>query len=322
MSGRVGRPLVYRALELLESRGLIEPVGTERGARGPNRSLFKATPRGREELARWLSEPVDHVRDVRSLLLLKLVLLERAGLDNLPLLEAQRELTVPAVAALEARLRRSIGTEHVFVRFRLETTRSVVCFIDGMLEERLAPAERRGGPQRLALRTRPAVAFSGGGCRAPPRSSELRPTVIVIDFHVAVPDGLVTVNEPVFAFGGTVIVIFAGETTLNFAGTPWNVTEVVPLKFVPDDRDRRPGLAPSRARPCDRRHGRRDRQEAVLDACIACPAGLSTLSTEGLRGRLVRALRDDGHRVRHLRLRPRGHRDHVHLAGTVCASVE
>jgi DNA-binding PadR family transcriptional regulator len=132
----VGRPLVYRAIELLESRGLIESVGTEPGARGPNRSLFKATPDGREELARWLSEPVDHVRDIRSLFLLKLVLLERAGLDNRPLLEAQRVLTVPALSALEARLRRCVGTEHVFVLFRLETTRSVICFIDGLLAER------------------------------------------------------------------------------------------------------------------------------------------------------------------------------------------
>jgi DNA-binding PadR family transcriptional regulator len=137
----VGRPLVYRALELLENRRLIEPVGTERGARGPNRSLFQATPEGRDELARWLSEPVDHVRDVRSLLLLKLVLLERAGLDNRPLLQAQRELTVPAITALEARLRRSVGSEHIFVRFRLESTRSVVCFIDGMLESGLAAAQ-------------------------------------------------------------------------------------------------------------------------------------------------------------------------------------
>jgi DNA-binding PadR family transcriptional regulator len=140
----VGRPLVYRALELLESRGLIESVGSERGARGPNRALFKATPEGREELTHWLSEPVDHVREVRSLLLLKLVLLERAGLDNRPLLEAQRALTVPAVAALELRLRQSVGTEHVFVRFRLETTRSVVFFIDGMLAEGARVEERRG----------------------------------------------------------------------------------------------------------------------------------------------------------------------------------
>jgi DNA-binding PadR family transcriptional regulator len=132
----VGRPLVYRAIELLEGRGLIEPTGTERGARGPNRALFKATPEGRGELSRWLGEPVDHVRDVRSLLLLKLVLLERAGLDNRPLLEAQRTLTVPAVTRLEARLLQSVGTEHVSVRFRLETTRSVINFIDGLLEER------------------------------------------------------------------------------------------------------------------------------------------------------------------------------------------
>jgi DNA-binding PadR family transcriptional regulator len=144
--GRVwalGRALVYRALEVLEARGLIEPSGTEPGARGPNRALFQATPRGQAEVARWLSEPVDHIRDVRSLLLLKLVLLERAGLDNGPLLQAQREVTLSAVAALEARLRRSAGTEHVIVLFRLESTRSVVHFVDGLLAEH-QPARAHG----------------------------------------------------------------------------------------------------------------------------------------------------------------------------------
>jgi PadR family transcriptional regulator AphA len=130
----VGRPLVYRALTLLESRGLIVAVRSEPGARGPNRSLFEATDEGRAELGYWLSEPVDHVRDVRSLFLLKLVLIERSGLDSRPLLEAQRALTIPALEALETRLRRSVGTEKVFVRFRLEATRSVVLFIDAMLE--------------------------------------------------------------------------------------------------------------------------------------------------------------------------------------------
>jgi PadR family transcriptional regulator AphA len=142
----VARPLVYRALELLESRGLIEPVGTERGARGPNRSLFRATALGRDELADWLSKPVDHIRDVRSLLLLKLVLIDRAGLESRPLLEAQRAHTVPAVTALDERLAASVGTEHVFVRFRLETTRAVVSFIDGLLaEDRAAGALERCG---------------------------------------------------------------------------------------------------------------------------------------------------------------------------------
>jgi DNA-binding PadR family transcriptional regulator len=140
----VARPLVYRALELLQSRGLIEAVGSERGSRGPNRALFKATDRGREELARWLAEPVDHVRDVRSLFLLKLVLIDRAGLESQPLLKAQRRQTLPTIAALEKRLRSSVGTEHVFVRFRLESTRAVVDFIDGLLEE-IAAAPKTAG---------------------------------------------------------------------------------------------------------------------------------------------------------------------------------
>jgi DNA-binding PadR family transcriptional regulator len=130
----VGRPLVYRALDLLEARGLIEAIGREPGARGPHRSLYQATERGRREVGRWFGEPVEHVRDVRSLFLLKLVLVERAGLDTRPLLEAQRTVTLPALTALEDRLRGSAGTERIFVRFRLESTRSVVHFIDGMLD--------------------------------------------------------------------------------------------------------------------------------------------------------------------------------------------
>jgi DNA-binding PadR family transcriptional regulator len=141
--GRVwalGRPLVYRALELLEERGLIEPAGSERGVRGPNRTVFRATARGREALAEWLAVPVEHVRDVRSLLLLKLVLIDRGGLNREPLLRAQRELVVPAIAALEARLAESSGSEAIFVRFRLESTRAVLDFIDGLLAERSSVA--------------------------------------------------------------------------------------------------------------------------------------------------------------------------------------
>ncbi len=140
--GRVwalGRPLVYRALELLEERGLIEPVGSERGLRGPNRTVFRATDQGREALAEWLAQPVEHVRDVRSLLLLKLVLIERGGLDRDALLQAQRELVLPAIATLEDRLAASKGSEAIFVRFRLESTRAVVEFIDGLPAERPSP---------------------------------------------------------------------------------------------------------------------------------------------------------------------------------------
>ena len=37
------RPLVYRSLEILEERELIVPAGSEPGARGPNRTIFRAT---------------------------------------------------------------------------------------------------------------------------------------------------------------------------------------------------------------------------------------------------------------------------------------
>jgi DNA-binding PadR family transcriptional regulator len=145
--GRVwalGRPLVYRALELLDERALIEPVGSERGVRGPNRTVFRATDRGREALGDWLAVPVEHVRDVRSLLLLKLVLIDRGGLDRGPLLHAQRELVVPAIAALETRLADSMGSEAIFLRFRLESTRAVLDFIDGLLAERPSSAAAEG----------------------------------------------------------------------------------------------------------------------------------------------------------------------------------
>ena len=117
---------------------------------------------------------------MRSLFLLKLVLIERAGLESRPLLEAQRALVLPAVEALETRLRQSIGTEKVFVRFRLETTRAVVDFIDSMLAEDQRPAELlrvRSCVTYLArwadsLSTgRPPVLALGSGCRAPPATS-------------------------------------------------------------------------------------------------------------------------------------------------------
>jgi DNA-binding PadR family transcriptional regulator len=136
----LGRPLVYRALELLEQRGLIEAIGHEPGLRGPNRTIFRATAKGQEELANWLAEPVEHVREVRSLFLLKLILIDRAALDPEPLLEAQRGSVVPAVETLEARLVASTGTERILVRFRLESTRAVLHFIDNLLEERRARA--------------------------------------------------------------------------------------------------------------------------------------------------------------------------------------
>jgi len=137
----LGRPLVYRSLEVLGQRGLIESAGHEPGARGPNRVIFRATTAGREALEQWLREPVAHVRDVRSLLLLKLIFTERAGIDPEPMLLAQHGAIAAAVDSLEQRTSRSDGSERILLRFRLESTRAVLRFIDGVLAERTpAPA--------------------------------------------------------------------------------------------------------------------------------------------------------------------------------------
>lgn len=97
----VRRPLVYRALEALLRDGLLVEVGTE-GGRGPSRRLVEATAEGTRSAKRWLDTPVAHVRDVRTTLLVKLALLDRAGRSRARLVERQRRALAPTLAALRS----------------------------------------------------------------------------------------------------------------------------------------------------------------------------------------------------------------------------
>jgi PadR family transcriptional regulator AphA len=126
----LGRPLVYRSLEILDKRGLIEPAGLEASVRGPKRTVFQVTAKGRDEVARWLAEPVQLVHEIRSLLLLKLVFGERLGADLAPMLDAERALLAERAEALEARVEESAGAERVLSRFRLETARAALRFVE------------------------------------------------------------------------------------------------------------------------------------------------------------------------------------------------
>lgn len=99
---RVTRPLVYRALERLEALGLTEARRTEPGEGGPPRTVHAATRRGRSALKTWLVTPVEHLRDIRSELLLKLVLTERLGLERSQLVRAQRARFAQKLADLAA----------------------------------------------------------------------------------------------------------------------------------------------------------------------------------------------------------------------------
>jgi hypothetical protein len=50
---------------------------------------------------------------------------------------------------------------------------------------------------------------------------------------VAVPSGVVTLNGPDVAEGGTVAAIAVSDVTVNAAAAPLNVTDVVPVKLAP-----------------------------------------------------------------------------------------
>ena len=76
------RPLVYRALETLEQRGLIRPAGTVASRSGPQRTILEPTPSGSRAVTEWLEAARQpRPRRARSLLMLKLLFLTRREAD-------------------------------------------------------------------------------------------------------------------------------------------------------------------------------------------------------------------------------------------------
>lgn len=124
----VTRPLVYRSLGTLEARGLIEPCGEAPGQGGPQRTIVRATPAGRGALRRWLSTPVDHVRDVRSWFMVKLALLARARRSHDALVAAQLDRLRPVFTAVK-RTRSVGGFDGVLATWRREQALAVERFL-------------------------------------------------------------------------------------------------------------------------------------------------------------------------------------------------
>lgn len=123
------RPLVYRTLDVLADRALVRAAGTEPSESGPPRTVLEVTDAGRERVDGWLLEPVQHVRDARGDLMLKLLYLHRAGRDATPLLDAQRERFQVIVRELEAA--EEDGFTRTLTQWRLEATRAAIRFVDG-----------------------------------------------------------------------------------------------------------------------------------------------------------------------------------------------
>ena len=90
--GRVwslSRALTYRSLDQLSARGYVHAVGEEPGIAGGNRTILAATRSGKAQLRKWLNTPVTHLRDLRSELLLKLIIADLCGIDVGDMLDRQ-----------------------------------------------------------------------------------------------------------------------------------------------------------------------------------------------------------------------------------------
>jgi DNA-binding PadR family transcriptional regulator len=145
----VRRPLVYRAIENLTAMGLVRPAGTVPSRSGPQRTVLEATPNGKRAVARWLREPVAHVRDARSLLMLKLLFLTRRDADLEPLLSAQRAHFAEIGDRLAGAADDAEGFDRALLHWRLESTAAATRFVETML------AEGGRGPRGRSRRARP-----------------------------------------------------------------------------------------------------------------------------------------------------------------------
>jgi PadR family transcriptional regulator AphA len=92
--GRVwslSRALTYRSIDQLSARGYVHAVGEEPGIAGGNRTILAATRSGRAQLRKWLATPVAHLRDMRSELLLKLIIAELCDISIDGMLDRQHQ---------------------------------------------------------------------------------------------------------------------------------------------------------------------------------------------------------------------------------------
>jgi PadR family transcriptional regulator AphA len=129
--GRVwslSRALTYRSLEQLAIRGYIQPVGEEPGIAGGNRTILAATRTGRTQLRKWLATPVVHLRDLRSELLLKLIVAELCEIDISNMLAAQRVHITQLADAITAQI--EADPHDVVALWRSESSHAALRFLD------------------------------------------------------------------------------------------------------------------------------------------------------------------------------------------------
>lgn len=149
----VPRSLVYRAIDHLNAIAYLQELRTEEGDHGPRRTIVRPTPRGRAALRTWLASPVEHLRDVRSELLLKLTLLERQGTPVAELAQRQLDTFRPAFRGLATTASRHDGPDRLTDLWRAESSRSVERFLHELTRVDHAHVRRAVSPSRASPRS-------------------------------------------------------------------------------------------------------------------------------------------------------------------------
>ncbi len=125
----LSRALTYRSIERLIELKLVRRSGFAAG-KGADRRLIHATATGRLVVGKWLETPVDHLRDVRTELLLKLELRAQARRSNVAFIRRQQKVFAPVIASLAITARSSKVPVDLW---RSESARSVKAFLDKLV---------------------------------------------------------------------------------------------------------------------------------------------------------------------------------------------
>lgn len=95
----LSRQLVYRAIDTLVEDGLVKRATPKDGG-GGDKVIISSTAAGKRLAMQWLDSPVTHLRDVRTELVLKVMLREKLGLPLASFLESQHKIFDPLIAVI------------------------------------------------------------------------------------------------------------------------------------------------------------------------------------------------------------------------------
>jgi PadR family transcriptional regulator AphA len=132
--------MLYHHLKKLAKTGWVTSTTEPQGNRPP-RLVYKITPDGRNELTRWLQEPVARTREIRLEFLVKLYFARRLDPDLATRLVAEQRETLHKLAeSLASQLTTAPEVDgdtfpRLVLGLRLEQTQAALTWLDRVEEE-------------------------------------------------------------------------------------------------------------------------------------------------------------------------------------------